>query len=216
MYRYVRWPLYIRLQRQKAVLLRRLRMPPALNQFRHTLDKPTATALFKILAKMKPEEKAERKARRIAMAKAVIEARKEKKALPVPEKPLVVKFGLNHVTRLVETNRAKLVAIAHDVDPVELVCWLPALCRKKKVPFCIVKGKSRLGKLVHMKTASCVAVTDVKKEDRTDFAALCDVVKQSYNENAALIKEWGKPVLGEKRRHIEAKKLKALKASEKK
>ena len=23
------------------------------------------------------------------------------------------------------------VVIAHDVDPIELVCWLPALCRKK-------------------------------------------------------------------------------------
>ena len=66
---------------------------------------------------------------------------------------------------LVEEGKAKLVVIAHDVDPVELVAFLPALCRKKDVPFAIVKSKSRLGKLVHTKTATVVALTDVKKED---------------------------------------------------
>jgi len=41
-------------------------------------------------------------------------------------------------------NLAQLVVIAHDVDPIELVVWFPALCRKIEVP-CIVKGKARLG-----------------------------------------------------------------------
>ena len=38
---FVRWPRYIRLQRQKAVLQTRLRVPPPINQFRQTLDKQT-------------------------------------------------------------------------------------------------------------------------------------------------------------------------------
>jgi large subunit ribosomal protein L7Ae len=42
-------------------------------------------------------------------------------------------------------NKAQLVVIAHDVDPIELVVWLPALCRKMEIPYCIVKGKARLG-----------------------------------------------------------------------
>ena len=67
------------------------------------------------------------------------------------KKPQVLKYGLNHVTTLVEQKIAKLVVIAHDVDPIELVCWLPALCRKKDVPYCIIKGKSRLGQLIHQK-----------------------------------------------------------------
>lgn len=37
------------------------------------------------------------------------------------------------------------MVIAHDVDPIELVVWLPTLCRIMEVPYCIVKGKSRLG-----------------------------------------------------------------------
>lgn len=45
-------------------------------------------------------------------------------------------------------NKAQLVVIAHDVDPIELVVWLPALCRKMEVPYCIVKGKSRLGSVL--------------------------------------------------------------------
>ena len=52
---------------------------------------------------------------------------------------MVVKYGLNHVTHLVETGKAKLVIIAHDVDPIELVVWLPAVCRKMDVPYIIVK-----------------------------------------------------------------------------
>merc|ERR1719310_2685401 len=84
------------------------------------------------------------------------------------KKPQVIKYGLNHVTTLIEQKQAKLVAIAHDVDPIELVVWLPALCRKKEVPYCIVKGKGRLGQLVHKKAASCVAFTTVKQEDKSE------------------------------------------------
>merc|ERR1712241_1120367 len=46
------------------------------------------------------------------------------------EKPMHLKFGLNHVTTLVEENKAKLVVIAHDVDPVELVVHLPDVRRE--------------------------------------------------------------------------------------
>lgn len=39
--RFVRWPKYIRLQRQKAVLQSRLKIPPPINQFYSCLDKQT-------------------------------------------------------------------------------------------------------------------------------------------------------------------------------
>lgn len=53
----------------------------------------------------------------------------------------VIKFGLKHVTTLIEEQKASLVVIAHDVNPIELVVWLPALCRKMGIPYCIMKGK---------------------------------------------------------------------------
>lgn len=37
--RFVKWPKYIRIQRQKRILLQRLKVPPALNQFSKTIDK---------------------------------------------------------------------------------------------------------------------------------------------------------------------------------
>ena len=71
-----------------------------------------------------------------------------------------MKFGLNHVTYLVEQKRAKLVLIANDVDPIETIVFLPTLCKAMGIPYAIVQCKARLGKLVHKKTASCVALTD--------------------------------------------------------
>ena len=63
---------------------------------------------------------------------------------PAPSKaPKVIKIGIKHVTTLIEEQKASLVVIAHDVNPIELVVWLPALCRKMGIPYCIMKGKVR-------------------------------------------------------------------------
>ncbi|KAJ8939121.1 hypothetical protein NQ318_012361, partial [Aromia moschata] len=115
--RFVKWPKYIRIQRQKAVLQKRLKVPPPINQFSQTLDKQTATQLFKVLEKYRPE------------------------------------------TPLQKKNRLKAKAEA------KLVLFLPALCRKMGVPYCIVKGKARLGILVRRKTCSAIALTQVDSGD---------------------------------------------------
>lgn len=67
------------------------------------------------MSKYRPETKAQKKTRLRQAAEA-----KAKKEEVKTEKPLVVKFGLNHVTSLIEQKKAKLVAIAHDVDPIEV------------------------------------------------------------------------------------------------
>lgn len=56
--RMVKWPEYVRLQRQRKVLQQRLKVPPALAQFQSTLDRNTAAQLFKLLNKYRPETKA--------------------------------------------------------------------------------------------------------------------------------------------------------------
>jgi large subunit ribosomal protein L7Ae len=95
-----------------------------------------------------------------------------------------------------------MVAIAHDVDPLELMVHLPALCRKKGVPFCFVKGKARLGKLVHLKTATCVCLTEVKKEDASDLELLCKNFRSDFNDNEKLRRTWGGGVMGIKNQHM--------------
>merc|ERR1712001_287545 len=73
--RFVRWPRYIKLQRQKAVIQQRLKVPPSIHQFSNTLDKQTATQLFKLAAKYAPENKAQRKERLVNRAKARAEGK---------------------------------------------------------------------------------------------------------------------------------------------
>uniref|UniRef100_H2Z9M2 60S ribosomal protein L7a n=1 Tax=Ciona savignyi TaxID=51511 RepID=H2Z9M2_CIOSA len=168
---FVRWPKYIRLQRQKVVLQRRLKIPPAINQFNNTLDRQTATSLFRIAKKYQPESKLLKRER--------LRKRAEERAAGKPDtptrRPLVLASGVNTVTNLIERKKAQLVVIAHDVEPIEIVVYLPALCRKMNVPYCIVKGKSRLGRLVHRKTCTCVAITDVNKYAKELSASLLKV-----------------------------------------
>jgi large subunit ribosomal protein L7Ae len=93
------------------------------------LDKNTATQLFQLLNKYKPESKQEKKARLLKEAEAKT-AEGDKSTTKDSKKPLFAKYGLNHCVALIEAKKASLVVIADDVDPIELVVFLPALCRK--------------------------------------------------------------------------------------
>nr|CAI5863795.1 unnamed protein product [Callosobruchus analis] len=193
--RFVKWPKYIRIQRQKAVLQKRLKVPPPINQFSQTLDKQTATQLFKLLEKYRPETPLQKKNR----LKAKAEAKVAKKEVAPSKKPNTLRAGANTVTKLVEQKKAQLVIIAHDVDPIEMVLFLPALCRKMGVPYCIVKGKARLGLLVRRKTCTSIALTQVDSGDRSNFNKIVEVVKTNFNDRADEIrKHWGGGLLGSK------------------
>ena len=204
--RYVKWPKYVRIQRQRKILYQRLKVPPSINQFNNTLDKNLSLSLFKLLHKYRPEDAAAKKERIAAMASA-----KDAGGDESAKKPLYVKFGINHITKLCEEKKAQLVCIAHDVDPIELVIWLPAVCRKMDIPYCVVKSKSRLGALVHKKTATAVALTSVRPEDRHDFSQLVTAIRQQYNENAKQIERtWGGGIMGAKSQAAAAKLQRAI------
>jgi len=205
--RFVKWPEYIRLQRQKVILHQRLKVPPAIAQFAHTLDKNTATQLFKLLNKYRPETKTEKKTRLEATAAAVAE---NKEAAKDTKKPLYVKFGLNHTVALIEAKKASLVVIAHDVDPIELVVFLPALCRKMGVPYVIVKGKARLGTVVHKKTAAVLALQDVKSEDNRELATIVSAAKANFSDKYdEQRRQWGGGLRGNKSTQMLRKRAKA-------
>ncbi len=56
-----------------------------------------------------------------------------------------VRKGTNEVTKSIERNAARLVVIAEDVDPPEIVAHLPILCEEKKIPYAYVSSKNQLG-----------------------------------------------------------------------
>ena len=75
-----------------------------------------ATQLFKLLHKYRPETKAQKKER----LKSIAQKKSEGQDVGAGKKPVVLKYGINHVTGLIEKKKAQLVVIAHDVDPIEV------------------------------------------------------------------------------------------------
>jgi len=151
--------------------------------------------LFRLLDNYRPETKQERKERLKARAQARAEGKDDK---PTKRKT-TVHHGVNTVTTLIEKKKAQLVIIANNVDPIELVLFLPALCRKMGVPYCIVKNKARLGRVCRRKTTSCMAITNVESSDRSALNKVVETVKTNYNERAEEIKKhWGGSTLGSK------------------
>ncbi|TVY60739.1 60S ribosomal protein L8-B, partial [Lachnellula suecica] len=209
--RMVKWPEYVRLQRQKKILNMRLKVPPAIAQFQNVLDRNTAGQAFKLLNKYRPETKAEKKERLLKEATAIKEGKKKE---DVSKKPFTVKYGLNHVVGLVENKKAALVLIPNDVDPIELVIFLPALCKKMGVPYAIIKGKARLGTVVHKKTAAVLALTEVRSEDKSELSKLTQAIKEGYAEKYEEAKRhWGGGIMGAKANARTEKKRKALDAA---
>lgn len=225
----VKWPEYIRLQRQKKILNLRLKVPPAIAQFQNVLDRNLATQTFKLLNKYRPETKAEKKERLHKEATAVSEGKKKE---DVSKKPYTVKYGLNHVVGLIENKKASLVLIPNDVDPIELVIFLPALCRKMGVPYAIVKGKARLGTVVHQKvsnhnllsvlsvidipcqTAAALAFTEVRSEDKSELSKLVTAIKEGYSDKYDEMKRhWGGGIMGAKAQARQEKRRKALESA---
>merc|ERR1711881_616028 len=201
--RFVKWPKYVRLQRSKMTLLKRIKIPPAINQFNNTFYQRQSSQVFRLLNNLKPETKTEKKERLAEQAEKVAAGGKV-----AAKKPVAVKMGMNHVTSLIEEKKAKLVVIAHDVDPIEVIVWLPSLCKSRGVPYCIVKSKSRLGAVVGKKTATCLAITDVKPENKADLQSLITLAEANFNNvYDDHMRKWGDAQLSGRQMAAQAKRV---------
>jgi len=78
------------------------------------------------------------------------------------------------------------------------------------VPYVIVKGKARLGTVVHKKTAAILTLQDVKSEDQRELATLVSAAKANftdkYEEQRRL---WGGGLRGNKSTQMMRKRAKA-------
>ncbi|AWR98252.1 50S ribosomal protein L7ae [Acidianus sulfidivorans JP7] len=68
-----------------------------------------------------------------------------------------IKKGTNETTKAIERGQAKLVYIAADVEPEEIVAHLPGLCDEKKVPYIYISSKKTLGEACGLQVAAAAA-----------------------------------------------------------
>ena len=83
--------------------------------------------------------------------------------------------GVNETTKSIERGIAKLVLMAEDVTPEEILMHLPLLCEEKEVPFIYVPSKMDLGKAsgIEVPTSSIAIV-----EEGEAKSLVSDIAKQ--------------------------------------
>lgn len=72
-----------------------------------------------------------------------------------------IRIGTNEATKAIERGIAKLVVVADDTDPKEVIMHLDPLCNEKKVLIAHVKARMDLGRAVGIKVpTAAIAVIE--------------------------------------------------------
>ncbi len=79
-----------------------------------------------------------------------------------------VRKGTNETTKAIERGLAKLVVVAEDVEPPEVVAHLPILCEERKVSCVFVPTKQKLGSSLNIDVPSASACI-VKEGDAANL-----------------------------------------------
>lgn len=73
-----------------------------------------------------------------------------------------IEKGINEVTKAIERGTAKLVVVAKDVEPAEIVQHIPILCKEKKISLEEADNKQKLGVAAGI-NVSCSAVAIIEE-----------------------------------------------------
>ncbi len=68
-----------------------------------------------------------------------------------------VRKGTNEATKAIERGISKLIVIAEDVEPPEVVAHLPLICEEQKAAYAFVPNKQELGKALGIDVTSAAA-----------------------------------------------------------
>ncbi len=81
-----------------------------------------------------------------------------------------IRKGTNETTKAVERGNAQLVVMAEDVDPPEILAYLPPLCEEKDTPFGYVPEKRELGSAagIDVSAASTAVIDPGEAEDELE------------------------------------------------
>ena len=78
-------------------------------------------------------------------------------ALQIANQTGKVRKGTNETTKAIERAVAKLVIIAENVEPPEVVAHLPILCEERKIPYVFVPEKEKIGSSIGIDVPSAAA-----------------------------------------------------------
>ena len=92
--------------------------------------------------------------------------------------------GSNEVTKAAERGGAKLIIMAEDVNPPELLAHIPMICEEKQIPFGYVRHQEYLGKESGLpegvKTAS-IALLEIPKAAQEKYDNVISKIKDANN-----------------------------------
>ena len=78
-------------------------------------------------------------------------------ALRVAAQTGKVRKGTNEATKAIERGISKLIVIAEDVEPPEVVAHLPLICEEQNAAYAFVPSKQELGKALGIEVTSAAA-----------------------------------------------------------
>ncbi|MFX1377632.1 MAG: ribosomal L7Ae/L30e/S12e/Gadd45 family protein [Promethearchaeota archaeon] len=87
-----------------------------------------------------------------------------------------IRKGMNEVTKSIERVQAKLVVMAEDVNPPEILFHIPLLCEEKGIPYGYLSTKKELGNTVRINVSSSVIA--IENAGTGNDSVLNDLIKK--------------------------------------
>ena len=113
---------------------------------------------------------------RFEVPKEVADAAYE--ALKIATESGKIRKGTNEATKSIERGNAKLVLIAENVQPPEIVAHLPLLCDERRAPYVYVPEKQKIGQALGINVSSSAASI----EDAGDAEKLVSEIVKKVQE----------------------------------
>jgi len=103
---------------------------------------------------------------------------KAAEALELARKNGKIKKGSNEVTKVIERGIAKLVVLAEDTNPLEIVMHIPVLCEEKEIPCVTIASREELGSAAGLNVATSSVVVVQEGDAKNIIKEIADKIAQ--------------------------------------
>ena len=113
----------------------------------------------------------------VQLSKEIIE--KAYQAVETSRKTGKIKKGINEVTKAIERETAKLVLVAQDVSPKEIVMHLPMLAEEHNIALVAVPSPTELGAVAGLPVGTGAIAVLKEGDAKKDIDALVKKLKEN-------------------------------------